>query len=308
MQLFRHLEIIQALATHRSFSRAAKSLGMSQSVLSRTLALIESELGFQLFERNSAITKPTALGEIMIANCGAALHGISAALREIRLIQGLEAGSLIVSTASFPSEISVCPAIGLLAAKHPKLNILLFTRFYMNARHDVLDGRADIAVADISGLQEKSHSDLDIHPLSARPVSFICRANHPLLGRTSIGLNDVFSFPFVGPAWPRRARTHMPKDISGAGSFDDETGEFIPKIQVDTAQTALAIIQSGDSITIAHRSQFGEGLANKSLSVIPIHQEWMHLNYGFITKKGRTPSPAMLEFKSIVTEIERSIA
>lgn len=59
----RQLRAFVALAETLNFSRAAKSLFISQSALSRQIASLEEDLGVQLFTRNSRFVELTAAGE-----------------------------------------------------------------------------------------------------------------------------------------------------------------------------------------------------------------------------------------------------
>ena len=53
--------------------------------------------------------------------------------------------------------------------------------------------------------------------------------------------------------------------------------------------------------------QFQDGLDAGRLAVIDCHEDWMHLNYGFIYLRDRTLSPAadlfMREFRRIAPEV-----
>jgi DNA-binding transcriptional LysR family regulator len=307
MHSFRHLEIIQALAVHKNFGRAASAIGMSQPVLSRTLAHIEKELGVQLFERIPGGAEPTIFGQIIIDRCSATLGEIYEALREIRLVQGLDAGSLKIAAGAFPSEISVQTAVGVMASKFPALNIELSTVLFGQARRDVIDGRADIAVGDISDLPTNGHPELDIEPLRPRMVQFCCRSGHPMLERTSIGISDLFDFPMVGVAWPIRTSQFLPEDVSKAGTIDREDGYFTPRIVVNTLRSALAIARRSDVTTFVHPSYIEPDIRSGTLVLVPVQLPWMTLNYGFVTRKGRRWSPAAHEFKKHVLQIEAGI-
>jgi DNA-binding transcriptional LysR family regulator len=306
MQSFRHLEIIQALAVHKNFSRAASSIGMSQPVLSRTLLHIEKELGVQLFERDPGGAAPTIFGQIIIDRCAATLGEVNEALREIRLVQGLDAGSLNIAAGAFPSEISVQTAVGLMASKFPALSIALSTVLFGQARSDVINGRADIAVGDISDLPS-GHPDLDIEPLRPRMVQFCCRSGHPMLERTDIGISDIFDFPMAGVAWSARTSQFLPEDVSKAGTIDQEGGYFTPRIVVNTLRSALAIVRQSDATTFVHPSYIEPDIRSRTLALIPVQLPWMTLNYGFMTRKGRSLSPAAQEFRKHVLEIEAGI-
>lgn len=307
MQSFRHLEIIQALALHKNFNRAASSIGMSQPVLSRMLAHIEKELGVQLFERGPGGAAPTVFGKVILDRCGRTLGEVNEALREIRLLQNLDAGSLSISAGVFPSEISVQTAVGLMAAKFPGLNIALSTVLFGQVMKDVVDGRADIGVADISDLATNGHPELDIEPLRPRTVQFCCRTGHPIFERTSIDIADIFDFPMAGFGWPTRANSFLPEDVSKAGAMDRENGYFMPRIVVNTLRSALAIVGKSDATTYVHASYIEAEIRNGTLALIPALLPWTTLDYGFLVRKGRTLSPAMREFKKLVLEIEAEI-
>jgi DNA-binding transcriptional LysR family regulator len=65
LKQLRHLIVA---AEHRSFRRAAASLNIKQSTLSRTIRDVEADLQVQLFERSRAGIRPTAAGGALIKN------------------------------------------------------------------------------------------------------------------------------------------------------------------------------------------------------------------------------------------------
>ena len=56
-----------------------------------------------------------------------------------------------------------------------------------------------------------------------------------------------------------------------------------------------------------HPSQIARELSDGDFVRLPIATPWLSLNYGFITKRGRTPSPAAKAFMDIVRAIEFEI-
>ena len=57
---------IAAIAEHRSISKAAHAMHISQPALSQRLKRLETKLGTELFERTTASLRPTATGEIVV--------------------------------------------------------------------------------------------------------------------------------------------------------------------------------------------------------------------------------------------------
>jgi DNA-binding transcriptional LysR family regulator len=62
-----HLEFVVGVAEQGGFRRAAASLHISQSALSRAIATIETRVGAPLFHRTSRGVTLTAIGETYVA-------------------------------------------------------------------------------------------------------------------------------------------------------------------------------------------------------------------------------------------------
>ncbi len=65
-----------AVAEARSFTRAAKQLGISQSALSHAMRGLEESLGVRLLARTTRSVSPTAAGERLLASVGPRLAEI----------------------------------------------------------------------------------------------------------------------------------------------------------------------------------------------------------------------------------------
>ena len=57
-----HFRYIIAIAEHKNMSRAAKSLYISQPALTKSINLLEEQLGVQLFDRSAVPIEPTYAG------------------------------------------------------------------------------------------------------------------------------------------------------------------------------------------------------------------------------------------------------
>ena len=66
-----------------SFTRAAQSLGVSKSVVSRRISGIESRIGMRLIDRSSARVGPTEAGSAYYLKCLSILEAIEEANHQI---------------------------------------------------------------------------------------------------------------------------------------------------------------------------------------------------------------------------------
>jgi hypothetical protein len=47
-----------------------------------------------------------------------------------------------------------------------------------------------------------------------------------------------------------------------------------------------------------------QGLERGELAVLDLHLPWQRTSYGFVTRRGRTPAPATLEYMACVRTVE----
>ena len=65
---FHHLKYFTEVADKKSFSKAARTLHISQSAISRTIKALEDELGVVLFMRNAKAVELTDAGAIFLTH------------------------------------------------------------------------------------------------------------------------------------------------------------------------------------------------------------------------------------------------
>ena len=66
---FRLLRYFIAVAEELHLARAAQRLGIEQSPLSRAMRELESQLGVQLFDRSTRLTRLTWAGQVFLGEC-----------------------------------------------------------------------------------------------------------------------------------------------------------------------------------------------------------------------------------------------
>ncbi len=62
----RRIEQAVTLSKYRNFARAAAALGLSQPALTRSIQVLEEELGVRLFDRYPRDIVPTEFGRVLL--------------------------------------------------------------------------------------------------------------------------------------------------------------------------------------------------------------------------------------------------
>ncbi len=86
------LSTFLAIATHRSFRRAATELGVSPSALSHALRGLEERLGLRLINRTTRSVALTEAGERLFARIRPAFLDISDAIEDLNALRGRRRG------------------------------------------------------------------------------------------------------------------------------------------------------------------------------------------------------------------------
>ena len=91
------MEAFAAVASHRSFRKAADMLGLSRSALSHTLIGLERELGVRLLHRTTRSVSPTDAGARLLERIGPMMRDFQAALDEVAEDRGGASGRLRIN-------------------------------------------------------------------------------------------------------------------------------------------------------------------------------------------------------------------
>jgi LysR family cyn operon transcriptional activator len=90
----RHIEFVVAVADHRSFTRAAEAVHVSQPSLSHAIAEIEETLGTPLFHRFGRSVSLTSSGKAFVESARLVLRDLSVLYASVKAVEELRVGTL----------------------------------------------------------------------------------------------------------------------------------------------------------------------------------------------------------------------
>src|SRR5437899_6158008 len=100
-----------AVARERSFTKAGKKLGISQSALSHTVRGLEERLGIRLLTRTTRSVSPTETGEGMLQTVGPRLEEVEAELAALGELRTKPAGTIRITATEYAADKIVWPKI-----------------------------------------------------------------------------------------------------------------------------------------------------------------------------------------------------
>jgi len=120
---YAELAAFMAVASERSFRRAAQRLGLSPSALSHTIRALETRLGARLLNRTTRSVAPTEAGQQLFARLQPVLGEMDAAVREVGAHQDTPRGTVRVNLPRIAAQWVVGPILADFLAAYPGVRV-----------------------------------------------------------------------------------------------------------------------------------------------------------------------------------------
>ncbi|WP_251978794.1 LysR substrate-binding domain-containing protein [Salinicola avicenniae] len=137
------IEAFVAVVRLGTFSRAAESLKVSNSHVSRLVSQLEQQLGTPLLYRTTRQIRLTDGGTIYYEHCRALLDGLKDAETTLNALQSQPQGRLAISCATTFGERYIAPLVNDFHRQYPQLDVRLH---FTNRTVELIDEGFDIAI------------------------------------------------------------------------------------------------------------------------------------------------------------------
>jgi DNA-binding transcriptional LysR family regulator len=131
------------VAEERSFTRAAKRVGVSQSALSQTVRGLEARLGLRLLTRTTRSVVPTEAGERLLASVGPRIEEIRRDLMLLSELRDKPSGVIRLAATENAAETVLWPAISTLVDEYPDIKVEVVIDYGLT---DIVQERFDAGV------------------------------------------------------------------------------------------------------------------------------------------------------------------
>jgi len=225
------------VAEYESFTRAAKTLGISTAQVSRQISALEERLNIKLLYRTTRKVSLTEEGRVFYQHCRSVLDGLDAAEQAVSNLQSKPQGRIKLTAPVTYGEQQLLPLINDFMMQYREIEV---TAFLSNQKIDLVEGGYDLAIR-IGKLRD---STMMAKKLSLR-TNFVCATPAYLhqygMPRTLddlsqhnclLGTRDYWHFVEKGTE----------KNLRVSGSIQYNSGYSL----VDAALKGLGIVQLPD--------------------------------------------------------------
>ncbi|WP_210486271.1 LysR family transcriptional regulator [Microvirga antarctica] len=291
----KHLRAFLRLAHHRSFTRAAMDLHMSQPSLTMTIRQLEDIIGSSLFDRTTRNVILTPEGQDFVPIAERVVGDFDLAIQNIRVAASARKGRIGIAL-NHSVAIKVIPKVlESFLADHPGLHVQLRDGNSADVRRRVRRNEVDIGF----GSKDEEDTDLDFRPLFRDRMGLLARSDHPLAAKqASLEWADLAGYDFVG----------LTSDTATGRILDQiaylPPSVTAPRYEVSTNPTLWALLESGIGITTAPAMSV-ENNPNPLLRFFPLSNPVAWRDVYLITRRGRILTPTA---NDIVRRVSKEVA
>jgi DNA-binding transcriptional LysR family regulator len=270
-----------AIADHGGFQRAAGTLNITQTALSRRLQTLEGFLGVKLVERTTRAVALTRIGENFLPQARRLMTDLSAALVEIR-----ETGRALRGDVT----LACVPTVGVqylpqvlqdYCARFPDNRIKVLDHASSGVAQAVLRREAEFGI-NIAG---HHHSELTSVPILEDRFVMICREDHPLAGRKRLSWKQLEPHRVIFPGNDSSNRPLLHTVV-------EKTGLAVRSVyEVQRSSTAVGLVAQGIGVAVVPSLAIQAG-AYPNIRVVALGDPVVTRTFVLLARKSAHLSPA----------------
>jgi DNA-binding transcriptional LysR family regulator len=293
---FDGLQAFVAIAELGGFGKAASSLHVTQTALTRRLQKLEAYLGMRLLDRTTRSVQLTPVGREFLPQAGRMVNDVTFAVERLKDISRLGKGSVTIASIPTMAHHTLPSVIRSYAQRHSGNRIRILESSATEVTRTVLQGQAEFGIT----LRLERFADLVEEPCLEEPFMFFCRAEHPLSRNKSVSWKDL-----------RETELIMVSGHSGNRALLDyqlarKRVSLNSMYEVQHLSTAIALVSAGVGTAILPSSTIQEGtypMVRRVPLIAPIIKRTVIL----IRKKNTSLSPATKVFYDMLAEHLQSV-
>ncbi|HZE40926.1 MAG TPA: LysR substrate-binding domain-containing protein [Stackebrandtia sp.] len=288
------LEVFRAVARRGSFTEAAKTLGYTQSAVSRQVAALESDMDTVLFDRLARGVRLTESGRFLLDHAEAVLDRLDGARHDVRAWKSLRAGRVRVGSFATAGVSLVPAAIARLRAAHPDVTVTHADGLARELAARLASSDLDVAVLNGYPDQIAALPAARLRHLCDEPMLVALPAGHRLARRTTVRLGEL-----ADEAWIAGSSSPEETLISAAARQG-----FRPRISYVVREwiAKQGFVAAGLGVTLV--PALAVDSARPDIAVVPLHPKDTPLRgiYAATIADG-TPSPAAARLVDVLDDV-----
>lgn len=298
----RDLDVVLALASAGTTTKAAGRLHLTQSAVSRALAVAEGKLGTRLFQRTREGLTPTPAGRRLVEGAAPILAQLTDLERDVK---GDRAKARIRIVCECYTAYRWLPStLGALRAKLPRLDLVLAIEHTRTPVLALREGAVDVALLTTAAVTDTKRGAVIERPLFTDEVSFVVSTSHPLAHRPTITPDDLVEHGIVTNEAPPAEVHWFAGKVFGRKRPNIRITTFpLTEAVFDAARAGMGVAVASEWIASAYLAT-GD-LVAKRLARGPLLRPWRIAYRREVREPAELLAAALLPYESLSKHARR---
>ncbi|NHH82003.1 LysR family transcriptional regulator [Burkholderia gladioli] len=292
-----HLVHFLAVADTGSFSRASEQLHLTQPALSRSIQMLEQDLGTRLIDRVGKRNELTPYGRMVADKARRIVADATDLRRTAELLgQGI-GGSLRLGLGYAPNAMFAGPLLTYLLGQFPQLTLQLSSTNPEQQLAALRERTLDAMLVHSRAVQPDA--DLRIDLIGTAQSGFLCRRGHPLTQRRRVAFAEVLDYPVISTMLSDEATRTLVREFGPAA----HPSRFL-RASADSVGALIEAISSTDAVFLGAIGTARAWLERGEIALVDLDRPLeIDAPYAFVTLDGRTQSPVLDEVRRFCSEL-----
>lgn len=291
---FKQIEAFLSVAKHKSFSKAASNIFLSQPTISSQILSLEKELNIQLFDRTSKEVTLTSYGQAFLEYALSLISTRNAALTHLSSFMSSIAGRFTLAASSTPCNSVVPMLIERFSKAYPQVTFNILEQPSGEVIENILKFNCEIGIIGSFIKDEK----IDSYKLMEDELVLISKPSLNIPANLSI--RSLLDYKFI---FRERASATFQSFEKALLEEDIDVERLNVCCEVNSLDTLLQLVKRGIGVSIVSKKSCEDYIKLGSLKASVITDLKLKRNIYLITSSRRTLTPTAKAFFDLCKEL-----
>lgn len=291
----KNVEIFCEVATNRSFSKAAKSLQISQSSASQAVQSLEEHLAAQLIDRSTRPLELTSSGQVFLSGCRELLTGFRQIEEQIKGNQNQITGRVRVAAIYSVGLMRMERFLKQFSENNPGVDLQLTYAHPDDVYEQIQQDQVDLGILSFP----KEGGDLSCFPWQKQEIVLVVPQDHRLSFRDKIEPSEINGEQFISLTSELKFSQKVKRWLRDSGVRVNVAHTF------DNIENVKRAIEAGAGISLIPKPTVAREVALGTLKAIPLEGVCWVRPLGIVHRRHKQLSLAAKRFvEKLQNELE----
>lgn len=286
-------KVFHTVANEKQISRAAKTLFVTQSAVSQSIAQLESEIGCTLFERLPKGVRLTYEGQRFYNEINKGFLCFEKAEQEIEKLLKVDKGEIIIGAGDSVCSHYLLDQLAMFRHNYPDIVVHIYNKTSSQVIAMLDKGEIDIGFVNYP---VQSEIDFDVLHVMDLEDGFVCSPSFGLDLDKNYSLNEIIEHPLVLLEEGTNMRRYF-ESITGSLGID-----VSPSYEVGSADLLLSFAGKGFGIAFITKEFCKKAIDSGEVVLLKLNHNIPKRSIGMLTRKSKGMSVAITKLYEMISQ------